>query len=66
MSRKDVGAQRIDVFIRLVGLILVALGLAVFVMTATTPLNPALSALYYLVSLMFLGSGLLTLIARFA
>jgi|FaiFalFF_MnMetaG_3_1042247.scaffolds.fasta_scaffold00123_23 uncharacterized membrane protein YfbV (UPF0208 family) len=66
MSRKDVASQRIDVFIRLVGLILVALGLVVFVATATTPLNPALAALYYLVSIVFLGSGLLALIARFA
>jgi len=55
---------RIVLLIKAVGIVFVALGLAVGYAASTTPLVPPLLAVFYLVAVIFLLSGLYALVAR--
>ncbi|MGB9659417.1 MAG: hypothetical protein ACPLY9_02675 [Nitrososphaerales archaeon] len=56
--------ERIDVFIRIIGLIFLILGVSIAYFTATTPLIPQISPIYYFISILFIISGLIALISK--
>ncbi|MEM3382537.1 MAG: hypothetical protein QXL52_04305 [Nitrososphaerales archaeon] len=57
-------AERIDVFIRIIGFIFLILGLSIAYFTANTPLIPQISPIYYFISILFIVSGLVALISK--
>ncbi|MGQ9718698.1 MAG: hypothetical protein ACUVWK_02470 [Nitrososphaerales archaeon] len=56
--------ERTNIFIRLIGLAFLILGAFVIYHTANTPLIPQVSPIYYLISLLFIISGLTALISE--
>lgn len=64
MSSKARTTERIDMFIRLIGLIFLILGFSIAYFTATTPLIPQISPIYYFISILFIISGLVALISK--
>ncbi len=56
--------ERIDVFIRLIGLIFLIIGISIAYFTATTPIIPQISPIYYFISILFIISGLVALISK--
>ncbi|MCP8323087.1 MAG: hypothetical protein L6N96_02765, partial [Candidatus Methylarchaceae archaeon HK02M2] len=54
---------RINIFIRIIGLIFLLVGILLAYFTATTPIVPQISPVYYLVSLLCIISGLVALIS---
>lgn len=55
---------RIDIFIRIVGLIFLSMGIAFAYLTATTPLVAQITSVYYLISALSIVSGIVTLISK--
>lgn len=64
MSSKARTTERIDVFIRIIGLIFLITGVSIAYFTATTPLIPQISPIYYFISILFIISGLVALISK--
>ncbi|MEM2873689.1 MAG: hypothetical protein QXD82_05945 [Nitrososphaerales archaeon] len=56
--------ERIDVFIRIIGLIFLIIGISIAYFTATAPLIPQISPIYYFISILFIISGLVALISK--
>ncbi|MCP8315702.1 MAG: hypothetical protein H3Z51_02410 [archaeon] len=56
--------ERVDIFIRLIGLIFLILGLSIAYFTANTPLVPQISPIYYFISILFIISGFIALISK--
>jgi len=56
--------ERIDVFVRLIGFIFLILGAIMAYFTATTPLIPQISPIYYFISILFIISGLIALVSK--
>ncbi|MCP8303924.1 MAG: hypothetical protein H3Z50_00390 [archaeon] len=64
MGTSKTTETRIDIFIRFIGLIFLILGILLAYFTATTPIVPQISPIYYLVSIICMISGLVALISR--
>ncbi|MGQ9468736.1 MAG: hypothetical protein ACUVTD_02770 [Nitrososphaerales archaeon] len=57
-------AERVNVFIRLIGLLFLILGLSIAYFTANTPLIPQISPIYYFISILFIIFGFIALISK--
>jgi len=55
----------LDLLLRIVGAALLGIGITLLILTATTPLVPHLSALYYTMSILMIGVGALALVAKY-
>lgn len=64
MKKKDVYRSRVNVLLKVLGLIFLILGLLTAYLTATTPLYPPVAATFYLISALLAAAGLVTLVAR--
>ncbi len=64
MSAPKTAEARLNVFIRLLGLVFLALGGAVAYYTATTNLTPQIPPIFYIISLLMVASGVLVLAAK--
>jgi hypothetical protein len=56
--------ERVNISIRLIGLVFLILGAFVIYHTANTSLIPQVSPIYYLISLLFIIFGLIALISE--
>ncbi len=64
MKKTETTEARIGVFVRLVGLIFLAVGLGLGYSAWTTPLTPTVLPVFYLASGLFFLSGVLALIVK--
>lgn len=63
-SSKRIIETRLDILIRILGLIFVIIGIIISYITATTPLLEQVSMVFYLISTLFIISGGIALISK--
>ncbi|MEM2211705.1 MAG: hypothetical protein QW372_06660 [Nitrososphaerales archaeon] len=63
-SSKKIIETRLDILIRILGLIFVIIGIVISYITATTPLLEQVSMVFYLISILFIISGGIALISK--
>ena len=63
-KKRAIYRSRVNVLLKMLGLIFLIIGLLTAYLTATTPLHPPVAATFYLISALLASSGLITLIAR--
>lgn len=64
MEKKEIYRSRVNVLLKLIGLIFLVLGLVTAYLTATTILPPPVAATFYLISALLAASGFIALVAR--
>ncbi len=64
MEKKEIYRSRINILVKLIGLIFLALGLLTAYLTATTLLQPPVAATFYLISTLLAAAGLITLVSK--
>lgn len=64
MKKTQTTEMRINVLVRLVGLIFLGVGIALGYYTATTPVAPALLSIFYFISALFAVSGLIAIVVK--
>jgi len=64
LKKSKTTEARIDIFIRFIGLVFLTIGVLIAYFTATTPIVPQISPVYYLVSILCIISGFVTLISK--
>lgn len=65
MSKKEREPTRLNVAVRLLGLLSLIAGIVLAYNTSTTPLSAQIAPVFYLISVLLMASGLFTLVARF-
>ena len=56
---------RFNIFLRLIGLIVIIFGIATTYFIATTPLPSQITPVFYLISVLFMVSGFVAIIAKY-
>jgi len=64
LSGVEESEARLNIFVRLVGLIFLLLGVILTYLTSTTPLLPQVASVFYIVSALLLVSGLIATVAK--
>ncbi len=64
MEKKEVYRSRINILVRLIGLIFVVLGLITAYLVSTTPLHPQTIPTFYFISALLTIAGLVSLAVR--
>lgn len=64
MEKKDIYRSRMNILVKLIGLIFLVMGLLTAYLTATTALHPSVATTFYLISALLAASGLIALVAQ--
>ena len=64
MSRLRDTGERINIFIRILALTFLLIGVSTAYFTYVTPLIPQISPIFYFISILFIFSGALVLVAK--